>query len=77
MDSGDPLIPSQQLDGHSRVDGIALSAVGKITPRWSVTANYTYLDSKLIQSVSDFCLAHPGTPATNPADTTPRNSPTP
>jgi len=55
VDSGDPLIPSQQLDGHSRVDGVALSAVGKITPAWSITANYTYLDSKLIQSVPDGC----------------------
>lgn len=61
VDSGDPLVPSQSLDGHSRVDGIALSAVGNITPRWSVTANYTYLDSELIQSVSDNCLANPGT----------------
>ena len=50
--SGDPTIPDQVLDGHSRVDGIALSVVGKITPRWSVTANYTYLDSELIRSVA-------------------------
>jgi len=60
VDSGDPLVISPQLDGHSRVDGIALGAVGRITPAWSVTANYTYLDGKLIQSVSDFCLANPG-----------------
>jgi len=51
--SNDPTIPDQVLDGKSRVDGIALSVVGKITPQWSVTANYTYLDSKLIQSVAD------------------------
>lgn len=57
VDSGDPLIPAQQLDGHSRVDGVSLSAIGKITSAWQVTANYTYLDSKLIQSVSDACLA--------------------
>ncbi|MEI9851312.1 MAG: TonB-dependent receptor [Sphingomonas sp.] len=59
--SGDPLVPDQQLDGHSRVDGIALSAVGKITSAWSLTANYTYLKSELIQSVSDICLRAPGT----------------
>jgi len=69
VDSGDPLVISPQLDGHSRVDGIALGAVGRITPAWSITANYTYLDSKLIQSVSDFCLANPG-PGTG---TPPRN----
>ena len=58
--SNDPTVPDQQLDGHSRVDGIALSAMGKITPNWSITANYTYLKGKLIQSVSDFCLSNPG-----------------
>lgn len=60
VDSGEPGQIAPQLDGHSRVDGIALGAVGMITPSWSVTANYTYLDGKLIQSVSDFCLANPG-----------------
>lgn len=58
--SNDPVQPDQVLDGNSRVDGIALGAVGKITPRWSVTANYTYLKGELIQSVSDYCLANPG-----------------
>ncbi|WP_404337001.1 TonB-dependent receptor [Sphingomonas sp. MMS12-HWE2-04] len=55
--SNDPTIPDQQLDGHSRVDGIALGATGHITPAWQITANYTYLKSKLIQSLSDECLA--------------------
>ncbi|MBN8817514.1 MAG: TonB-dependent receptor [Sphingomonas sp.] len=61
VDSGDPTVPNQQLDGHSRVDGISLGATGKITPAWTITANYTYLDGELIQSVSDKCLANPGT----------------
>ena len=61
VNSGDPTLPDQVLDGHSRVDGIALSAVGQILPGWSITANYTYLDSEILQSVSDFCLANPGT----------------
>ncbi|MEE4452736.1 TonB-dependent siderophore receptor [Novosphingobium resinovorum] len=43
--------PEQQLDGKSRVDGIALGASGKITPAWTITANYTYLKSKLIRSL--------------------------
>ncbi|SFR82226.1 TonB-dependent receptor [Sphingomonas jatrophae] len=59
--SGDPTVPDQQLDGKSRVDGIALGASGAITPAWTVTANYTYLKAKLLQSVSDNCLANPGT----------------
>ena len=69
--SNDPTVPDQQLDGHSRVDGIALGATGHITSAWSITANYTYLKSKLVQSISDECIAHPGpvtttTPFTNP-----------
>jgi catecholate siderophore receptor len=48
------------LDGRSRVDGIALGASGNITPAWTVFANYTYLDSEVLQSVSDFCLASGG-----------------
>lgn len=59
--SGDPLSPDNVLDGKSRVDGIALSANGNITDAWSVAANYTYLDSEVIRSVSRFCLANPGT----------------
>jgi catecholate siderophore receptor len=54
--SGDPLIPEQQLDGNSRVDGVALGAVGTIGTKWSIFANYTYLDSEVIQSVSDRSL---------------------
>jgi len=50
--SADPLLPDQVLDGHSRVDGISLSAAGNITPEWSIVANYMYLDSTLIRSVA-------------------------
>jgi catecholate siderophore receptor len=51
--SGDAAIPEQQLDGNSRVDGIALGAAGSIGTKWSIFANYTYLDSEVVQSVSD------------------------
>jgi Outer membrane receptor for monomeric catechols len=63
--SNDPALPEQVLDGHSRVDGIALGASGQITPAWQITANYTYLKSKLLQSVSDFCLENPGSTGCN------------
>ncbi|RDE05624.1 TonB-dependent receptor [Sphingomonas aracearum] len=63
--SNDPTIPDQVLNGRSRVDGIALSAIGKITRDWQITANYTYLDSELRQSVSDTCLARPGATGCN------------
>jgi catecholate siderophore receptor len=71
--SNDPTIPDQALDGRSRVDGILLGASGKITPAWEITANYTYLNPKLLQSVSDYCLANPGPVAPVPPATTPTN----
>ncbi|HEY0115486.1 MAG TPA: TonB-dependent receptor, partial [Allosphingosinicella sp.] len=59
--SNEPGVPDPQvLDGQARVDGIALGLTGTITPRWSVFANYTYLDARIRQSVSDFCLGSPG-----------------
>lgn len=57
--SGDSTVPDQTVDGRSRVDGIALGASGNITSAWQVTANYTYLKSKLLQSVSNACLTNP------------------
>lgn len=71
--SNDPTMPDQQLDGQSRVDGIAVSATGNITPAWSITANYTYLEPKLIRSISRFCIANPGPVAAVPPATTPTN----
>lgn len=59
----------QVLDGRSRVDGVALGATGNITPEWSIFANYTYLKSKVLQSVSNYCLANPGTTFTPPGGT--------
>ena len=61
--SNDPTLPSDQLDGSSRVDGIALGVSGSITPEWLVFTNYTYLKTKVTQAVSDFCLANPTVPA--------------
>ena len=63
--SNDPAAPTalQVLDGRARVDGVALGVSGNITPAWSIFANYTYLDAEVRQSVSDFCLGAPGSPA--------------
>jgi catecholate siderophore receptor len=57
----------QVVDGRSRVDGLALGVSGNITPAWSIFANYTYLDSEVLQSVSDFCLANPSAACLNNA----------
>ncbi len=56
--SNDPLIGNLPVnDGRNRVDGLALGASGKITEAWSIFANYTYLKSKVLQSISDFAKA--------------------
>lgn len=74
--SGDPTLPDQVLDGSSRVDGFSLGASGKINDKWSIFANYTYLDSEVLQSVSDRTLANTGIDAQagNPLTNTPENS---
>ncbi|WP_447753996.1 TonB-dependent receptor [Sphingopyxis fribergensis] len=69
--SNDPSLPNslQILDGKSRVDGVALGVSGNVTPEWAIFANYTYLDSKVRQSVSNYCLANPGPVAPVPPAT--------
>lgn len=77
-DPGNPDNPLgiQQLDGKARVDGISLGAVGQITDHWSVFANYTHLDSEVLQSVSDHVLESTGIDAQagNPLPNTPEHS---
>lgn len=46
----------QALDGASRVKGVTLGAAGQINERWTVLANYTYLNAEYIQSVADGVL---------------------
>jgi catecholate siderophore receptor len=58
--SGDPLIPAQALDGSSRVDGVSLGASGKVTKKLALFANYTYLDSIVLRSVSKLTAATVG-----------------
>lgn len=68
VSSNDPVNPTLQVvDGRSRVDGLALGITGTITPEWTIFANYTYLKSKVVQSVSDFCLATPSAACLNSA----------
>lgn len=56
----DPTLPPDQvLDGEARVRGLTLSATGNITDKITVFANYTYLDSEVIQGVSDYCMTQP------------------
>lgn len=43
-----------QLDGQARVDGLTLGVAGLIQSNWAVYANYTYLDSEVLQGTSDY-----------------------
>jgi catecholate siderophore receptor len=49
------------------VDGVALGLTGTIAQGWTIFANYTYQDSKVLQSVSDSCLAGPTADCRNSA----------
>lgn len=77
-DPGNPDNPSgqQQLDGKARVDGVSLGAAGTLSKQWSIFANYAYLDSEVLQSVSDFVKQSTGIDAQkgNPLTNTPRHS---
>lgn len=46
------LVANQTYDnaGQSRVDGVELSATGKLTDKWKVFAGYSYLDSELVKA---------------------------
>jgi len=74
--SGDPNVPEQQLDGKARVDGAQVGLAGNVTPDWAVFANFAYLRSKVLQSVSDHTLQQTGIDAQagNPLANTPETS---
>ncbi|WP_228720299.1 TonB-dependent receptor [Acinetobacter portensis] len=38
------------VNGKNRVRGFELSAIGQITPKWDISAGYTYLDSKILDN---------------------------
>lgn len=77
-DPGNPDNPSgeQALDGEARVDGVSLGVAGQITDKWLVFANYMYLDSEVLQSVSDYVKESTGIDAQagNPLPQVPENS---
>ncbi|MFC3080514.1 TonB-dependent receptor [Phenylobacterium terrae] len=71
--SGDPAVPFDVLDGSARVQGLALGASGQITDVWAVFANYTWLESEVLQGASSFNAARgadfiKGDPLTNVPD---------
>ena len=53
-------VREQQLDGEARVDGVVARRRRPDHHDWSVFANYTYLDSEVLQGVSDSAPARCG-----------------
>jgi len=55
-DPGNPDNPSgqQTLDGRARVDGVLLGVSGNLTEHWAVYANYSHLDSEVVQGASNY-----------------------
>jgi TonB-dependent siderophore receptor len=75
VSSGDPEIPQQVLEGRSRVDGLELGISGQIQENWSIFAGYVFLDSEMLQSVSDLAASTNGDPQKGHAlANTPKNS---
>jgi len=68
-DPGNPANPTgeQQLDGEARVDGIAFGVAGQLMRGWSIFANVTFLESEVLQGVSDACRANPSIECGNSA----------
>jgi catecholate siderophore receptor len=56
LNSNDPSIPVQQLDGASRVRGATFGVAGQLTDRWTILANYTWLDSEILQNIASTAL---------------------
>lgn len=61
-DPNNPENPSgqQALDGKARVDGVILGVSGNLMRNWAVYANYTYLDSEVLQGVSNLAASGGG-----------------
>ncbi len=47
---GLPGEPPQVLNGRQRVDGVELSASGRVVRGWQIFAGYTFLDSEIVKS---------------------------
>jgi catecholate siderophore receptor len=58
-DPGNPDNPSQEqrLDGRARVDGVALGLAFNVFDDWATYANYTHLESEVVQGASDYVSA--------------------
>lgn len=60
--SGEDSVTQQVLEGRSRVDGLELGVSGQIRENWSIFAGYVFLDSEMLQSVSNYTASNNGDP---------------
>lgn len=60
----DPEGPPQILEGRQRVDGFNIGVAGTVLQRWRVLANYTFMDSEILEHTNDFLVGQqlPNTP---------------
>jgi catecholate siderophore receptor len=47
----DPALGVQVLEGRQRVRGFEIGAIGRILPGWNIFAGYSYLDSRVVESL--------------------------
>jgi len=47
----DPELGVQVTEGKQRVQGVELEVVGRVLPGWNVWLSYTYLDSRILESL--------------------------
>jgi catecholate siderophore receptor len=55
---GTAAVPLYVAVGTTRVQGFEIGAVGKLTDAWNIYAGYTYLDSRVLQSVTTANIGH-------------------
>lgn len=55
---GTSAAPNYVAVGTTRVQGVEVGAVGRITREWNVTLGYTYLDSRVLESITTANIEH-------------------
>lgn len=55
---GTTAVPNYVSVGVTQVQGIEFGAVGRITREWNITLGYTYLDSRVLESITTANLEH-------------------
>lgn len=55
---GTTALPNYVAVGTTRVQGVEVGVVGRITPAWNVMFGYTYLDSEVVDSITTANIGH-------------------